>query len=41
MKDQIDIIVEEIKALERELFPELYHSDKVEEDTTEEDKNVA
>ena len=42
MKDQIDLIREEIEALEMELFPELFSSDKVvESSTAEEDKDAA
>ena len=42
MKDQIDILVEENEALEMELFPELFSSDKVVESSTEvEDKDAA
>ena len=42
MKDQIDILVEENEALEMELFPELFSSDKVvESSTVEEDKDAA
>ena len=42
MKDQIDLIREENKALEMELFPELFSSDKVvESSTVEEDKDAA
>lgn len=40
MKDQIDLLIEEIRALEYELFPE-YFGDKTEEKEPEEDKNVA
>lgn len=40
MKDQIDLIREEIKALEMELFPE-YFGIQEEEISEEEDKNVA
>ncbi len=42
MKDQIDLIREEIRALEYELFPE-YFGDKTEEDQEEleEDQDVA
>ena len=37
MKDQIDVIVEEIKTLEKELFPEYFTTveDTVEEDIPE------
>ena len=42
MKDQINILIEENKALEMELFPELFSSDKVvESSTVEEDKAAA
>ena len=42
MKDQINILIEENKALEMELFPELFSSDKVvESSTAEEDKDAA
>ncbi len=42
MKDQINILIEENKALEMELFPELFSSDKVvESPTVEEDKDAA
>lgn len=43
MKDQINILVEENEALEKELFPELFPSDKVDTDLTKkgEDKDVA
>ena len=43
MKDQIDLIREENEALERELFSQLFPSDKVVESSTaeEEDKDAA
>ena len=42
MKDQINILIEENKALEMELFPELFSSDKVvESSSVEEDKDAA
>ena len=40
MKDQIDLLIEENKALERELFPE-YFGDKTEEISEEEDQAIA
>ena len=41
MKDQINILIEENKALEMELFPELFSSDKVVESSTVEEDKVA
>lgn len=38
MKDQIDLLIEEIKALEIELFPEYFTTV---EDTVEENQDVA